>query len=81
MAERTIRTCDVCDEEIPRRKRGWNIGQEQGQWSYFVTVRVTRWWHRTPEEKADIDHVCEECWDAMVAEAREIRKRVRDDGR
>lgn len=73
MAERIVRTCDICEMEFPSRD-GWTFGRNAGQSSYAVKVRRTWWWYFKPDEKPDIHLICETCWNAMTDAAVQIKR-------
>lgn len=66
--KREVRTCDVCDRELPLRG-------VRGQTTHKV-VRVKSWWHWPLNEPKpwEPDDICEDCWDAMVKAARQLRE-------
>ena len=68
MSERSVKTCDVCDRELPLRG-------VKGQLVRNVRkVRVWWCWWGKPDNQWEPEDVCEDCWGHMVVSARELRE-------
>ena len=65
--KREVLTCDVCERELPLRGIKGQIIRE---------VKNTWHWPSFKPEPWKPDHICCECWDAMLVAAREIRAEI-----